>query len=371
LKNRKIATSVQRKSHRDDDLFDFKFRIDGEDINLDLKTVHYYTNYSGVDRQPFTIELIERYFSYSGPDWRFFFPMLIPHTQIAQAKDAYCFAIASSIDPRADSTTNRDAYALTAFPFGENLSFLSSKKLCLCREENSKGIYLSINFLGEYGLFKQEPIKIKILGEWANELKIIERTIKPNCETKNIGPFSCVCSFQISPDDLKSLNGELRISISKNEFEQPILNTNKRNINSIPKHPLSIFRQDFCNLILPKDYRLYFIGWITKEKFLKACKNYSGWVWPLDKKNKFENQAWSQLTERDLKLIDKLGFTSCISREPSRLNVGLMKTHGHGGGACCYVFPNIGRNGGVNETNLYVLPNDLSAMDTLGKSPKI
>ena len=38
---------------------------------------------------------------------------------------------------------------------------------------------------------------------------------------------------------------------------------------------------------------------------------------------------------------------------------------GRGGGSCCYVFPNIGRNGGVKETNLFVLPQDLKTMDSL------
>ncbi len=43
-----------------------------------------------------------------------------------------------------------------------------------------------------------------------------------------------------------------------------------------------------------------------------------------------------------------------------------MKTSGGpGGNACCYVFPNV-RGGGIRETNLYVLPQDLTIMDELG-----
>ena len=42
-----------------------------------------------------------------------------------------------------------------------------------------------------------------------------------------------------------------------------------------------------------------------------------------------------------------------------------MKTTGRGGGACCYVYPNIGANGGVKETNLYVLPQDLRTIASL------
>ena len=66
------------------------------------------------------------------------------------------------------------------------------------------------------------------------------------------------------------------------------------------------------------------------------------------------------VTEADKKTITKAGFEGCISE--SGIMAGWMKTHGKGGGACCYVFPNIGRSGGVKETNLYALPKDLNIM---------
>jgi hypothetical protein len=44
---------------------------------------------------------------------------------------------------------------------------------------------------------------------------------------------------------------------SRNQF----LNSQKRNINDIPKETFVLIPTDFCNLYLPTDYTLYVIGW--------------------------------------------------------------------------------------------------------------
>ena len=120
----------------------------------------------------------------------------------------------------------------------------------------------------------------------------------------------------------------------------------------------------FCNLNLPEPYDLHILGWIEKEDFLHRFRKYSSWVWPNDSIDKRLNQKWSQLTVNDINLMNKLGIDAQRSADDS-MPAGLLKTHGKGGGACCYVFPNVPRRGGVNETNLYVLPQDLKPMETL------
>jgi hypothetical protein len=125
-------------------------------------------------------------------------------------------------------------------------------------------------------------------------------------------------------------------------------------------------KEDFCNLVLPNDYKLYMIGWITKVDLLQACRQYPGWVWPLNAVDRYENTPWTQITEADQAKIERAGFGDCIQRNPSLLHAGWMKTTGKGGGACCYFYPNIGRMGGVKDINLYVLPKDLQTMDSLG-----
>jgi hypothetical protein len=361
-----VSTQVQRKSHRDEDLFDFRILEKGVVINLDVKSVNYYSNYADTGRVPLSLELMVENAGYPGPDWRHFFPMLVPHTQIAQDKQAYCFAITSSIDFRRDVITDRVDYSLTAFPYGEVMAFMGSKKLCLARESVSKGFYIEC-FYRVDSLFNSGGIRLVVLGEWEGKIQKVPVYLKKERRVPDIGPFSCVSSFQIERGSYEGLDGQIEISVCRNDFKLPVYNSYKQNINVKPDNIVILARKDFCNLILPSGYTMYVIGWLKKEEFLQGSRKYTGWVWPLDKVNKYENQAWTMITEKDKKMITHYGFEDCIQKKPSLLKAGWMKTSGKGGGACCYVFPNIGGQSGVKETNLYVLPQDLKTMSVLGR----
>jgi len=365
LSNRGIVPKVQRKSQRDEDLFDFCLHFGGRLSKLDVKSISYYNNYADVGREPLTPELIIANAGYAGADWRRFFPMLVPHTQIKQEKEGYCFCITSSIDTRRDIDTKRIGYALTAFPYGESLVFLSSQKLCLSREGVSKGFYIECSYRSQ-ALLNNGELHLTVIGEWAGTLKKLNVRIKRNSTATTIGPFSCVSCFQIGREEYDKLYGQVNITVCRNEFEDPVYNTARRNINIEPSNSLALVREDFCNLMLPVDYTVYAIGWVTKEEFIQKCRNYTGWVWPLDKINKFKNQPWSQITANDVQTISRAGFADCIQKNPPSVRVGCMKTTGRGAGACCYVFPNVFGHGGLKETNLYVLPQDLHIMDELG-----
>ncbi len=366
LEARDIRADVQRKSHRDDDLFDFQMLLDGKLIDLDVKSIHHYNNYDhSLGREPLTPELIVENMSYPGPDWRRFFPMLVPHTQIAQDKEAYCFAIASSIDPRSDIDANRDQYILTAFPYGEQMAFIGSKRLCIERETAGEGFFLRMHYSPE-GLLGQEIISLVVVGEWDGDLVKASVTLTPGVVSEDVGPFSCVSSFYIERDDYDSLFGSIEIIVSENTFAQPVYNSSRQNINEAPDAALTFTRNDFCNLFLPNDYRLFVLGWCTKEEFLENCRKYSGWIWPKDSVNRYENQLWSEVTPNDMRTLERAGFIDSVQRRPIQIRAGWMKTTGRGGGACCYVFPNTFQRGGVSETNLYILPQDLRIMDEIG-----
>ncbi len=365
LAARGISAEVQRKSYRDEDMFDFHVLINGTVTKLDVKTLNYYSDYADVGRAPFSPKFVIANAGYPGPDWRRFFPMLVPHTQINQDKEAYCFAIASSIDFRRNVHTNRMGYALTAFPYGKPMGFMSSRQLCINRERADNGFYIECSYTTE-NLFNGAEMTLTVLGEWAGTFKKVEVPLKRNRAVSGIGPFSCVSSFQIGRADYDRLFGQIKVSVCRNDFTEPVRNSARLNINVAPKESLVFTREDFCNLILPSDYTIYFIGWVTKEDFLQKCRNYTGWVWPLDRINKYENQPWSQITEKDRTSIERAGFGDCIQEKTRLMKAGWMKTHGGGGGACCYVYPNIGRHGGVKETNLYILPQDLHIMEELG-----
>lgn len=362
----RISAEVQKKSYRDDDLFDFRVVRGDNEITMDIKTMNYFTNYAGTGRSPFSADLILTNRSYPGPDWRRFFPMLVPHTQIGQGKESYCFAIATSIDFRADNDTDRMEYALTAFPYGQLLPFFSNRALCSAREGQSQGVHLDVDYVS--GGLLGAPVDLTVLGEWDGDTKLVRTRLQPDSDRPvKLGPFSCITSFQISREDYQKLAGSFRIRVCRNDLASPVRNSQGKNVNVIPDDELIIAKSDFCNLILPTGYSLYVLGWITRDEFLQSCIKYPAWVWPNDAADKYSNTPWSQITERDHRMLARIGLDDRIETKPSRLRAGLLKTHGSGGGACCYVYPNIGRYGGVRETNLYVLPDDLYPMKKLGQ----
>ena len=180
-----------------------------------------------------------------------------------------------------------------------------------------------------------------------------------------ITPFSCVASVGMVKQSYDNFDGTISIDVCQNDFTEIVYNSNRRNINTPPCTPLKFTEADFCNLFLPSSYVLHIIGWIHKEDFLNACQQYSGWVWPKDSVNKYHNQPWDQISERDQNMLSKNGFADAIQDTPRLLNAGWLKTTGRGNGACCYVYPNVPRAGGVSETNLYILPSDLYSMASL------
>lgn len=361
-----IKAETERKSYRDSDLFDFKIFLNGNPILMDIKSFNYYTDYKSYGREDLSSSLIIGNADYPGPDWRRFFPMLVPHTQIRQDKEAYCFAISSSIDFRRDISTNRNDFMISAFPHGEIMPFLSDKRLILEREAKENGIYIDITLRQEKSLFKNENLNLIVKGEWNEEQSFVKIELQANKKIENIGPFSAISSFEIDKESYdKFIDSSIEIEISDNHLSKPVLNSSKRNVNKIPDKNLVIEREDFCNLVLPNDYQIYYLGWITKEEYLAKVSDYVGYVWPNDDETPYENQLWTQITEKDKSHLERANFEDNIEYEPKLLNAGWMKTHGRGGGACCYVFPNIGYMGGIKENNLYILPSDLYTMNEL------
>lgn len=365
LAKRSIQTEVHRKSHREEDFFDLYLKTNGQKRKLDLKTIHHYSDYDGPVREHLSAGLIAKYGDYSGSDWRRFFPMMVAHTQIGQDKEAYSFAIGSSLDIRKDLFTDRDAAALAFFPYGESLVFLSSSRLCREREDVERGFYLYARWEPS-GMYDGQTLDFKVIGEWDG--KVVEMPVTARAgKDVTVGPFSCVASFSISRSSYEKWSaGVLSIGVHRNDCRTPVLNSAKRNINKMPSEPCVFQPTDVCNLILPSSYTLYIMGWMLKDEFLSACRKYPGWVWPHDATSKYDNQAWSQITEKDRSAIERAGFSDCIQKDPSLLCAGWLKTHGRGGGACCYVYPNIGANGGVKEHNLYCLLQDLRTIASIG-----
>lgn len=357
LRENGIKAEEEKKSHRDSDLFDLRFKIRDTETKFDFKSFNVYTDYVLKGRPPFTLEYLLANQDYEGPNWTQFFPMLVPHTQIGQEKDAYIFALGTSRDfrkwnPSSPQTKN----ILATFPFGENLPFYMSPKLCLARESASKGFFLKIKF--ETNLLSSPNAFFYITGEFNG--KTVDYTIDPNKKINIVGPFSCVSSLWT--DDVGTLLGleTLSVSLHKNEYKEPVYSATRKDLNAEPEE--MFFKQnDFCNLVLPDDYELHILGWVEKEKYIERCITYPAWIWPNDSVDKFSNQSWTTFSESD-----RTTFAKLIGEDGDpKKGLGIMKTTGRGGGASCFFYPNI-HGGGIKETNFYVLLNDLKPMNKLG-----
>jgi hypothetical protein len=358
-----IAASGEEKHYRSSDLFDLKLRHGDRDVLLDLKTVHYYTNYPNDQRPPLTPGLVIEHSRYDGPDWRTFFPMLVPQNQMSQAKTAYCFAVASSITLKPDVDANRSAYAITAFVHGEAKPFLTGQPLILRREERRKGFRLGCEYKPA-GLFR-DTVAVDLVGEWAGNEVRRRVKLKPGNRVSKIGPFSSLVSVAIERDDYERFDGVIEIDIDSNDLDESVLGSSRREINVEPDVVLEFRKADFVNLILPDDYVVHFLGWTDRGDFLTACRKYRSWVWPNDRENRFHNQPWGQLTVDDTRMAERLGMQDRLRpKEIHRLAFGIMKAS-PGGSASCYYYPNI-FGGGLRDTNLYVLPQDLNTMESVG-----
>ena len=355
LSKNKIKIHIERKSYREEDLFDFRIVKDNLEYGWDVKTIHHYGFYDKqFNREPLSKSLIIKNKSYDGPIWLNFFPMLVTHTQVNQQKDGYIFGISSTYnDIRSDRKTQRNRDYLVFVPWGLWATFMADKRLVYAREKENKGF--SIKIVWKDILPLGEKLKINVIGERKGQR--IDKIVKlsPN-SPKTIGPFSSITAIQLL--ERETLIGKIVIYFN-NRLNKPVLISKKKNINIVPKYPLIITDEHLINLYLPIDYRVLFVGWIKKQDFLNEFKKYRAWIWPDDKTDQYKNSAWSQPTEKDLDMLHRYGFLDLY--KDKKITGGILKTTGKGNGACCYVFQNQ-YGGGVRETNFYVLPQDLYRM---------
>ena len=351
-----VNAEEEKKSHRDSDLFDLRFNINDNETKFDFKSFNIYTDYVLKGREPFSIDFLIKNQSYPGPNWTQFFPMLVPHTQIGQDKDAYIFALGASKDFRKWNPANTQKNnVLATFPFGENLPFYMSPKLCIERENAKKGFFVKVTI--DVNMLANPKGKFYLTGEYNG--KTVNYEFLTNSKSQVLGPFACLSS--IWTKDSNSILGleTLTIKLDKNEMKSPVFSATRKNLNVEPG--VMEFRQkDFCNLILPDDYEMHILGWIGKEEYIERCLSYSAWIWPKDSEDKFSNQPWTTFSDGDKTTMAKMLGEGV---DPKK-GLGIMKTTGRGGGAACYFYPNI-HGGGIKETNFYVLLDDLKPIRKL------
>lgn len=346
LSDRDIDIEVEEKSHRETDTFDIRFPSQSEFNDIDIKTFNHFTDY-GVDEKPaLTPELIADNFDYDGSEWGHLFPMLVPYDQISQNKDIYCFGISSSIDYR-NQTSGREGYELYAYPDTANSVGEFLVKNIESREKAGKSFTVHLQFVGAN---PPEGEQIKVIGELDGDIN--EEWITVGSRKETVGPLAGVNSFKIRENTYRKLeqqNTKIAVGLASN------------NTDSEPNGPpLTFTHEDFHNLLMPTDFTIYFLGWISKSEFKQRATDHPGWKQPSDDFKR--NQRWRNLSNSDKWFLNKNGLDWTISQE-GEIRGALRQNAG------CYYYPKINRNnlqyGGLQRTNLYVLPEDLRPMDEL------
>jgi len=149
------------------------------------------------------------------------------------------------------------------------------------------------------------------------------------------------------------------------------------NLND-PNFVWKLEKPSFVNLRIPKDYRVYWLGYISFLDFSAKFQTYPAWFVPHPKTGERINTPGRPMP----KLRDKLAaldrrrakaiqdgkevpwpeFTKLLTQNSVRAGMLIAARRGNMVlGAACYYYP----PHGFYETALYVLPKDLWPMDTL------
>ena len=347
LSTRGVDVTLEEKSHRVTDSYDLRFPDHPEFDDLDLKTFNHFTNYGVDEKPPLTPELIADNFAYDGPEWGHFFPLLVPYDQFTHAKDAYCFGITSSIDYRS-RITGRDGYELYAFPNTDERIGQFLVTGIESREQADTGFSLSVRFTSQ-----DAPVghKLKIIGEWDGRIK--EQWVPIGDQQEPFGTLAGVNSFKIRKQTYQLLEQtDTAIAIEVVGSDSGLSETDAR---------LTVSAADFHNLLMPTEFNLYVLGWIPKAAFQTRALNHPGWTNP--SQTEFtRNQHWNSISATDKRLFASNNVDWTLTDEQT-VRGAVRKNSG------CYYYPKINRqnidNGGLQKTNLYVVPADLRLLDEL------
>lgn len=368
------------KNYRDSDTFDFK--IDGR--KFDVKTTILFSEYDlQQKREPFSIDLLLKYKDYSDREWRNFFPMMVPISQLSvdKMKDSYIFGIAqTNFDLKKITPTEGDKGYWCAAPFGKKPnSFFQNTAVIKKREEQKSGFKVKIKWKRHQNSLDIEKSKSEVIvfGEWNKKKKVEHLEISEGKETITNKEFSSLCVIQFLDPDLL-INGELIITVENNfkdfvpHYRDPLRNLNNEDFEWHLNH------QSFVNLRIPDDYKIYWIGHISFNDFANNFQNYPSFFIP-----RGDNMNLNQFGRINTKLRKK--FQAIDNRRKKSIKKGIpipwpefsnfiQGSEIHGGiliaannpsgralGAACYYYPPYA----LQETAIYVLVSDLSPMETI------
>lgn len=381
LANRGKKCAMDWTGYRESDIFDFKV----DDKVYDVKTMVIYSEYGkSWQRKDFSPSLLIQNYDYPGPEWRRFFPVMVPMTQLMpdKMKDSYVFGIAETkLDLRRRAPEEGDNGFWCAAPYGKAQTYFQDKKLIESREKFGKGFILKVKWERNQKVLSQEKESISIvpIGEWDGKRQsAVEIIVKPGDESKSTVEFSALGCIRL--DHPSKLNPLDRIIITaESDFRDNItkITNPQENINDL-NFEWILNSESFVNLKVPKDYKIYWIGHIPFSEFAMKFIKYPAYFIPTVKKP--EVNSTGRLTDKireKLRSLEKRrekainegkhipwpSFADLISGSKIKAGILISANRAHGAplGAACYYYPPYA----LVESAIYVLPRDLYVMDSI------
>jgi len=379
LTEKGYSCSKDWTKYRESDVFDFSI----DDKIYDVKTVHLYSRYNDSwGREPFSPELLIANKSYTGPEWKHFFPMMVTLSQLTveKKKDEYIFGIAETYDDiRSTNPYQGDDGFWCSVPYGKAFPFFQNIRVIKTREENEVGFNINVSWSRLYQRIDETSkiIKITLYGEWAGSPLIEEITLTEGTSITSKKEFSSLSCIRVEHPAILDDYDKIIFTV-KNHFEQHIPQLNNPTINLNDSNFEWIVGKDsFINLMVPKDYKVYWIGHISTDEFASKFSKYPSYFIPrggdMDKNQPGRvtpklKERFKSLDKRRKKAIENgisipwPEFSSLIKDQT--INAGLLLVAMKGPkpiGAACYYYPPYA----LQESAIYVLPQDLYAMDSL------
>ncbi len=380
LTKRGYSCSKDWTRYRESDIFDFSIG----DTVCDVKTAHLYSQYNdNWGREQFSPSLLIANKSYDGPEWKHFFPMMVTLSQLTveKEKDSYIFGIAETYeDIRSTMPNLNDGGFWCGAPYGKAFHFFQNTRIIRSREENEMGFNIKISWTRPYPRINGSSgtIRIILYGEWAGFPLMEELTVTEGEQITSENEFSSLSCIRVEQPAILDDNDEI-ILIAQNHFEQHIPKLTNPTINlNDPTFEWILGKDSFVNLMVPKDYKVFWIGHIPFEEFVSKFTDYPSYFIPHGGGDMEKNdsgratpklkQRFESLDRRRKKAIDNginvpwCEFSSLI--EGQKINAGLLLVAMRGPkpiGAACYYYPPYA----LQESAMYVLPQDLYPMDLL------
>jgi hypothetical protein len=334
LRKDDVDIEKEWKDYRTEDTFDLRAP---NSTRIDVKSLNYYTDYKSAKRPEFSLEYLLENSEYSGNEWSKFFPWLVPCDQLKK-NDLFIFALLCSQNYNSKRMGGRDKSFIVTSPPAAWGSFLNHKKIILAREEDKKGLDLKFKLTQNVTL-GGEPVEFEVGYEKAGKF-FEQKLVLKNGRSDTIEGTSSLAYIRMEKHQIAAFIGKLLITF-KNHLKRPVTSGQKLvDLNRAPSDCWEVTKGMYGDLFIPKPMKLYFIGWIERNRFDEVRQSYPPYAHPIDAQSKERNQ-------------------------PGRSNEnGLLFLR-----SCCYIYPNVFR-GGLKNKNYYVLTHDLNVMDEFADAIK-